>query len=962
MSGTTAPILAEVDSGKVVTSQFIIHGDKAELQGFNFVPGSKFLVIKAFEPSQELTAYNVKLLFFTEETLKKIKEIDTKTLYFPLGATWGQFSQEYHVVDTHFFLNTDKSQFKWSTVFYDSSSNYKLNISNQWLDASTTQCTVVGSTDANCSSCQIFNPEKCNACKNGFQISGENSKCVPGPNAFIIKKKIYQKSEQLVVLSFSQPLVDTDFASFLSIEMKDQEGEIFTNYQITSISRASSPNRHHQLKIHLRFNKELINGTLILKNTSNSSLSLIQSESNQSYNIGYLYAIEVTKITHIPSILTKPLDLVSKVGGYSFNLIVLAMMLLNLPLAVTLVKLYQSFGILVLININLPANIISFFDFFKNDIFNMLPEINFVSEEKMNCAVEGKFESEDFSCSFLNNNSSVIIQFSFLALVKLTTKLLVLKLRRQYNNKLKQVVSMKKTAVKITSKVEISDQEEEKDNKDSSSTSSSKSSSNDEDQGRLQHIKNPDRQTTHMTVQKNCCQSNIEKLDSYLNLAFFVYLTNAAQFDIILTGFVNFAFLNFTSVFHLLNQMATIIVMTSLALLLLKCISIMVNMEKIYSLNEIKSIQLKIMYRKWLFLRLEMKETAKLVFKLAPECTIAIDFIIGFVLGIFYKNGLSQLITIIIMKASLIYILCQRPFKEERESTITIVNESVYFLVLIIFLFLKLTESSSVFNPELRFRLFGNIVIFLLILLLIYNMIIGTIDCIDRLKEIRKKKNESIEGKEKINMLGIVMQLQSQYGPHEQKNEDNSAEKGVNIPQKLPEKERKESVLSKRTNKPVMIFKKQKKQFRRLSQAITPFSIKLSKSREEDKLNKFIGSDDFSENQINKNLQIPLNDFEKKFKFDKLASVSSNPKSVSSPSQSSSPFEMTPHTISRKSNSQFPPIRTPNLLFKEKRDSKVSLIPDQSCKKKTRRSTSQFEDLLQKHYRINQKRRRQTKF
>lgn len=235
-----------------------------------------------------------------------------------------------------------------------------------------------------------------------------------------------------MVLTFSQPVRVEDFANSLTFEMKKEDTTPFIQFEVEKIERVVQPNRNHQIKITLKFSTDITNGTFIINPKSPEvNLSIFKSDLNNSNTLSTETSLIISKITHIDSILSKPLEITSKTLGYSFNLLVLAMMLLNMPMAVTMIKLYQSFGILVLINIDLPANITNFFDFFKNDMFNLLPEIELVNEENMDCATRAKFEDEEFSCSVLNNTSMIIIQFIILGLLKLVLSLSVHLLKKK---------------------------------------------------------------------------------------------------------------------------------------------------------------------------------------------------------------------------------------------------------------------------------------------------------------------------------------------------------------------------------------------------------------------------------------------------------------------------------------------------------------------------------------------------
>jgi hypothetical protein len=91
--------------------------------------------------------------------------------------------------------------------------------------------------------------------------------------------------------------------------------------------------------------------------------------------------------------------------------------------------------------------VINFFDFFRSDLFSFIPSLDIFSEDAMNCTTEERFALEEFSCSAVNNISNIIIQFSFLALIKLILYLCVKSMSKKF--KQKQIEHLRKEELRI---------------------------------------------------------------------------------------------------------------------------------------------------------------------------------------------------------------------------------------------------------------------------------------------------------------------------------------------------------------------------------------------------------------------------------------------------------------------------------------------------------------------------------
>lgn len=84
------------------------------------------------------------------------------------------------------------------------------------------------------------------------------------------------------------------------------------------------------------------------------------------------------------------------------NSIILGAMVINIPMAVYMMKLFQFTSFLSLINITFPKNLEDFFSIFRLSIFDFL-EFSPIDSEKLGCETLNRFKIEDMDCSVINN-------------------------------------------------------------------------------------------------------------------------------------------------------------------------------------------------------------------------------------------------------------------------------------------------------------------------------------------------------------------------------------------------------------------------------------------------------------------------------------------------------------------------------------------------------------------------------
>lgn len=92
-------------------------------------------------------------------------------------------------------------------------------------------------------------------------------------------------------------------------------------------------------------------------------------------------------------------------------------------MALTLIKLLQFFEFFNLLNLDYPANLLVFFELFKGDIFNFMPNIfsKVLDDDDtiQECEPSGRMRDESMSCSFLENSGQFLTLIFMLCIVKL---------------------------------------------------------------------------------------------------------------------------------------------------------------------------------------------------------------------------------------------------------------------------------------------------------------------------------------------------------------------------------------------------------------------------------------------------------------------------------------------------------------------------------------------------------------
>lgn len=177
-------------------------------------------------------------------------------------------------------------------------------------------------------------------------------------------------------------------------------------------------------------------------------------------------------------------------------------------------------------------------------------------------------------------------------------------------------------------------------------------------------------------------KSILQRLNSYFNTSFFVYLLNSMLLDILLASILNTYSLPWKANFrNILSHTLSLLIIFLYFYMTSTILSIMVRLEMSRK-DKIENVHIKTKYKRWLFLRLPLKPSASLLSRFLPEFILVGDILVCLVLVIFQSSGLLQLIPILIWKFMVILILVKIPLKDVLDTAMITLNEIMFFLIL----------------------------------------------------------------------------------------------------------------------------------------------------------------------------------------------------------------------------------------------------------------------------------------
>jgi hypothetical protein len=150
----------------------------------------------------------------------------------------------------------------------------------------------------------------------------------------------------------------------------------------------------------------------------------------------------------------------------------------------------------------------------------------------------------------------------------------------------------------------------------------------------------------------------------------------------------------------------------------------MVDMEKAKK-DKVLSTHVKTKFKKWLFLRIDIREDCSSFVRFIPEYLLVHEYFVCVFLVIFYKNGIMQIVPILLMKVFIIGILLKKPFTEWLDQWMITVNEIFFSLIMVGMILM----TSANLDAETRHKTIGMGMIILYLLLMIFNTVLAFISC-----------------------------------------------------------------------------------------------------------------------------------------------------------------------------------------------------------------------------------------
>jgi uncharacterized membrane protein len=201
-------------------------------------------------------------------------------------------------------------------------------------------------------------------------------------------------------------------------------------------------------------------------------------------------------------------------------------------------------------------------------------------------------------------------------------------------------------------------------------------------------------------------------------------------------------------IIHHLSSLAIIGAIIYLCYFLIK---ILVDLE-IKKRDKVESTHVKTTFKKWLFLRVPIKESAKLLPSFTPENYIVHDVLLCVFLVLFHDNATIQILSLFLMKAYIFGNLLTFPMKELMEQIMLTGNEFFFLGILIQFFRIHINKSLQKDHKALEKQ--GKILIVLYILMLSFNAGIALMAVMKSLKELcssdKKKEEEKESGLAKV--------------------------------------------------------------------------------------------------------------------------------------------------------------------------------------------------------------------
>lgn len=574
-----------------------------------------------------------------------------------------------------------------------------------WKDNKENKC---NKCSPNCEECQDLTGD-CLKCSFTFDLNSEKQ-CQKEEvkHELKLQEKNFLKKTQELHYRFSEEIdKNLNITEILSLNLTDKSNKT-VEFSLESLKISEKNKQILIAKIILK--KSIENGIFWLTNTTSlQSNKMIEgrrfrfkNDNITIENIDFFYS----KSTETISKAAKPTQTTIKATSAITTV-------LSGSSGLAQVKLFQCFDILKFVNTELPLNFLVFLEIFNESFFDIFPnfleteEVDITSDELItkgapsngySCVdMHEKIKENDMKCYLLNNQGSIVLQFFGVLFLFL------------------MVISCVFGGGKS----------------------------------------------------ENFLIRIMKKLKGFFGLGFWHEFLSAAQIELLAASFVNLRSLVLFPFVPFLSSFLSILLVVFYCWLIYVSFKYSLKMKK-YEIkkqngeldekkiqenfelqDEIKKIE------KWSFMKEDMKnskESLKMIGYHYKEITLLKNMLIPLNILLFMNHPLVQIISSLVIYATSLVILAKsRPFAKKRTNFISIANEICYTIVLVIFLIINLSKDNMA--SESKYKIYGNFLIIVTCICILFNLVIGFIDSFYSLRDFFREKCGK---KNKLNSVGDV--------------------------------------------------------------------------------------------------------------------------------------------------------------------------------------------------------------
>jgi len=289
-------------------------------------------------------------------------------------------------------------------------------------------CETCIETPLNCTSCRLnltLFESDCH-CPLKKIYSKETDECVDFHESDKIKivNATFIEEKKIIEVHFSNKIRELDIQNF-TFSFEDMDNTAGLN--ITKIERGS--NEKH-FKIYLEFLSQVDSKNLLM----DAKWKWAIRSSVDNTTLFQDYPINVT-VFYFEAQLENLLKATDQGAGLTMSIITLLVSISSVGAFLILVKLFQSFGYLLFLNLTIPSNTKTFLKIFKQNPLSMIPNPIQRSEEGLNCGLDPKIIENDLQCFILNNVGGLLVQILGCVAVKLILMYLREKLKMTFEEK-----------------------------------------------------------------------------------------------------------------------------------------------------------------------------------------------------------------------------------------------------------------------------------------------------------------------------------------------------------------------------------------------------------------------------------------------------------------------------------------------------------------------------------------------